>query len=115
MWERGPFYGTLSLPVTLEKEDAMIHLLMGLMLASDASGGIMTSIQGTNARNCFEAAEGGIATITTMAQCDTAFYEALDHKDLVATYVNRGILKLINAEYDSAEADFDRALTLDPR
>ena len=35
-------------------------------------------------------------------------------RDLVATYVNRGILKLRRGQIEAAIADFDAALRLDP-
>ena len=41
--------------------------------------------------------------------------EALSQRDIVATHVNRGILRLRRGQVDAAIADFDQAITLDPR
>jgi len=41
--------------------------------------------------------------------------EALSPEDRVATHVNRGILRLRLARLTDANADFDRALAMDPK
>ena len=52
---------------------------------------------------------------TLMDHCNRALTEeALTPEDRVATYVNRGILHLSAGDVAEADADFDRALALDP-
>ncbi|HVF84086.1 MAG TPA: tetratricopeptide repeat protein [Sphingomicrobium sp.] len=95
----------------------MFYLLLGLAAAASAphSGSSMvTSLGSSNARLCYQAAEDRISTSQTLMTCDAALQDALVRSDLVATHVNRGILHLIAARHDQAEADFDRALALQP-
>ena len=70
----------------------------------------------SDARLCFEAADSDLMPNSSdVRRCD----EALVHGNLiayevVATHVNRGILRLRRGLVDEAIADFDRAITLDP-
>ncbi len=67
------------------------------------------------ARACFEAAEMRNATVATLQTCDRALLEEpLMTRDRVATYVNRGILRLASGNTRLASDDFDRALAMDP-
>ena len=50
-------------------------------------------------------------TPAALVRCDTALTEAgTPFRDIVATYVNRGILKLRRGQIEAAIADFDTAL-----
>ena len=76
-----------------------------------------TIVLGSNsARLCYEAAESPMTpTAEDMDECNAAFVrDNLNRRDTVATYVNRGILKLRTNQHGEAIADFDRALSLDP-
>ena len=54
-------------------------------------------------------------TMSDLRVCDEAFAsEAMSQHDTVATYVNRGILKLRRNQVGAAIADFDQAIRLDP-
>jgi tetratricopeptide (TPR) repeat protein len=75
----------------------------------------VTVIGNTFARTCYDAAENRFGGTDALSDCDKALQqENLGGSDLVATYVNRGILKLRLANVDGAVADFDRAISLDP-
>jgi tetratricopeptide (TPR) repeat protein len=65
---------------------------------------------------CFEAADAALLpTRGSIDQCNEALAEEnLTQYDTVATYVNRGILKLRMGNNDAAIADFDVALARDP-
>jgi len=71
----------------------------------------------SNARMCYEAADAPSApTLRDLRDCDAALgEEALSEHDRVATFVNRGILRLRRGHADMAIADFDAAMALDPR
>ena len=70
----------------------------------------------SSARLCYEAADSKLhPRPTDFDRCNEAFErENLNRHDLVATYVNRGILKFKVRNYDSALQDFDKALAIDP-
>jgi len=80
------------------------------------AGAAVTVLGSTSARLCFEAADARIApSRDSLMRCDQALTEEnLTDYDRVATYVNRGILRLRMGNFDSAIADFDLALARDP-
>lgn len=92
-------------------------LIAALVVASPvpAMAGIVV-IGANSARICYESAESSMRpTARDVARCDAAFEEGgISRHDLVATYVNRGILKLRRGFVPDAIADFDTALRFDP-
>ena len=70
----------------------------------------------SDARLCYEAADDpGQPTANDLRRCDTALVgEALSSYEVVATHVNRGILRLRRGMIDEAITDFDRAIAMDP-
>jgi tetratricopeptide (TPR) repeat protein len=100
-------------------EDGMKYILLvtsaaALMGASPLpSGAIVSTIGGTSATSCYHAALARDASDYAFGQCDTAILgDGMPFDDLVATYVNRGVLKLVRNNYHGAEADFDKAMSL---
>ena len=83
--------------------------------AAPASAGVVV-IGNSNARLCYEAAElSGPASTSMLAHCDEALADqSLILRDLVATFVNRGILRLRMNRTEAAIADFDTAIARDP-
>ncbi len=79
--------------------------------------GAITVIGSSSARMCYEAADSPMMpTGRELRHCDAAFSEeALSRHDMVATYVNRGILRLRRGQTDQAIRDFDSAIAMDPR
>ena len=79
--------------------------------------GAVTVLGSSSARMCFEAADSPLMpSQRDVRYCDQAFAEnAMSQHDTVATYVNRGILKLRRNRIEEAIADFDQAIRLDPR
>ena len=84
-------------------------------LAVPAAAAI-TVIGATSARLCYEAAEArSTPADSSIGRCDDALREeALTEYEAVATYVNRGILKLRRGRIDDAIHDFDTAIARNP-
>ena len=93
------------------------YLIAALAAASSipAMAGV-TVIGANSARQCYESADSRMQpSQADVARCDTALNEAgISRHDIVATYVNRGILKLRRGQVPESIADFDRAMALDP-
>lgn len=82
--------------------------------AIPASAGISV-IGNSSARTCYLAAKADGPSISGLKDCDRALSEEpLSHYDMVATYVNRGILRMRGGNIDKAIADFDAAIATDP-
>jgi tetratricopeptide (TPR) repeat protein len=81
-----------------------------------AAQGAVTVLGTSAARACFEAADAkALPTPRQIERCNAALAgEALSDYEVVATHVNRGILRLRRGDTAGAIADFDRAMTLDP-
>lgn len=78
-------------------------------------GTSIVAIGGSSAESCYHAAAARDTSANAMEECNSALdHETLSESDEIASYVNRGILSMIQTDYRSAEADFSRALVLDP-
>lgn len=75
----------------------------------------VTTVGNSAARSCYEAADSKTgAAATALSDCDRALAaEALSRDEMVATYVNRGILRMRKGDIDAAIEDFDTALARD--
>ena len=84
-------------------------------VAVPASASVMV-IGNSAARACYEAADSPLSPqVTDIRGCDGAIRdEALNRDDLVATFVNRGILKLRRNNVNEAILDFDTAIEMNP-
>jgi len=79
------------------------------------TGSAVISVGGSSAESCYNAAVARDASDHAMRDCNAALgQEVLPYSDLVASYVNRGILRLVKADYRSAESDFNQAMALQP-
>lgn len=76
----------------------------------------VTVIGSSSARLCYLAAESiAMPGLQEIRQCDIALTEeSSDRHNLIATYVNRGILHLRRGNVSGALSDFDEALRRDP-
>ena len=85
-------------------------------IAAPATASTVTIIGNGSARACYEAADSPLAPDAGDLQvCDTALRDGgLTMHDVVATHVNRGILRLRQDQIDLALQDFDTAIRLDP-
>ena len=94
------------------------RIIMAALLAvvSVPAGASVIVVGNNSARLCYESAESPVLpTAEDFRRCDMALREeALVRDDIVATYVNRGILKLRRGQIEAAIVDFDRAIEMDP-
>lgn len=85
-------------------------------LASVEARGAVTVFGDESAVQCSKAAFAGKTDSDSESYCTRALdYDQLDAEDRAGTFVNRGVMKLRRAEYESSHADFDAALALAPR
>lgn len=94
------------------------HLLVAaaaLAIPLPAAAGV-TVLGAGAARMCYLAAESTVAPRTDdLRHCDSALREeATVPRHVVATHVNRGILRLRRGDLDGAMRDFETATRLDP-
>ncbi len=93
------------------------NLIAAALAATAVPAGAAVIVLGsTSAHMCFEAADAALLpTGDSIDRCNEALAEEnLTQYDTVATYVNRGILKLRMGHNEAAIADFDIALARDP-
>ncbi len=91
---------------------AGIASVMGV--ASEARAAV-TVFGGDHAQACYQAAKNGLNSQTSLDACNQAIsFEHLPPKDLAGTYVNRGAVDMTMQAWPQAEADFRRALALEP-
>jgi tetratricopeptide (TPR) repeat protein len=92
-------------------------ILIGLLSACAVPAAASVVVLGSSdARLCYEAADSPmLPQIRDMRHCDDALAAgALSNYEMVATHVNRGILRLRRHSLAEAIADFDSAMQLDP-
>lgn len=84
--------------------------------ARPTPAGAVTVLGNSAARSCYEEAEAiGRPNPNVVALCDQAIArEPLSRRDRVATYINRGILRVRSGDVRAGIADFDAAIERDP-
>lgn len=94
------------------------NVLLALLLAASGSAApaSVVVIGNSNARLCYEAADSALMPrLADLRTCDEALQrDSLARSDLVATHVNRGILRHRLGRADEAIADFDSATAINP-
>jgi tetratricopeptide (TPR) repeat protein len=88
-----------------------------ILAVSAAPAGASVMVLGSSdARLCYESADSPmLPQLRDIRRCDNALSaELLSNYEVVATHVNRGILRLRRNQVDDAIADFDQAIELDP-
>ena len=93
----------------------VVAALLVLSLSAMPARASETVLGGGFAKDCefaaTVAAEQGSAAMAAIDTCNKALgSEALPVHDVAATYVNRGILYLVDGKYEAAQADFGVAL-----
>jgi tetratricopeptide (TPR) repeat protein len=93
-------------------------LIATALLAAGAApaGASIMVIGNSDARLCYEAADSPLyPQMRDVRRCDDALlHDALSRFEVVATHINRGILRLRRNLVDEAIADFDIAMRIDP-
>ena len=76
----------------------------------------VTVIGSSSARLCYLAADSPMMPRSQdLRRCDAALEEAaIMPRDVTATYVNRGILRMMRSDYSRASLDFGAAIAMDP-
>ena len=94
----------------------VLSAALGAAFASAPADASVSVLGGSAARQCFQAAESPMSPSTeTLDVCDLAITsEPLTDRDLVATYINRGILRVRVGRTGDGIADFNRAIDRDP-
>jgi tetratricopeptide (TPR) repeat protein len=89
---------------------------MGACLTGGQAFAAMTVLGGGQAQECFKAAQAGKSDRASLAVCTLALdTEALSPEDRGGTFVNRGVMELRQGEYETAHADFDEGIRLNPK
>lgn len=85
-----------------------------VLVPLNAATAAVYSVGGPLAKNCYESALSRDGRAFAVDGCTRALNEeALPTADRAATYVNRGIIYMVAGRASLADADFDKALTLD--
>lgn len=97
----------------------MIRIFLGMaalpLMGMASPAAMVTSVGAGAAKSCYKSAVASNSSAAAMTNCDTAIGQgALLHRDRVATFINRGILYMVRDDYPRAEADFQRAVAMDP-
>jgi tetratricopeptide (TPR) repeat protein len=94
---------------------AAVFSFAAIALAAPAAASV-TVIGGSAARQCYEAAESPRSPSPEIFEmCDHAIsMEPLSARDMVATYINRGILRVRAGRTSEGISDFNAAIERDP-
>ncbi len=97
-----------------------LHILLGAaalaILSSGAARAAVTVLGSSMAEDCAEAAFHGKADTSSLELCNMALQGGLlGSRDVAGTYVNRGVILMTRRDYDRAIADFNRAISIDPK
>jgi len=102
----------------MTKRHYFLAAAVGIAACSFAApaGASIVVLGNSDARLCYEAADRpAYPTPQDVRRCDDALMNnSMSSYDVVATHVNRGILRLRRGQTDEAIVDFDRAIRLDP-
>jgi tetratricopeptide (TPR) repeat protein len=105
-------------PDRMRRRRAVRKLTLAVILAGLAATPAVASIMvvgNTLGASCYQAARSQSGSDEALSICDRAFKEGeMNFHDTVATHVNRGIVNVYRKDYQSAVADFDRAIAMNP-
>lgn len=110
----------LAMKISNNKTQQLIAIVV-LLTVSQFVGAQSNSIigGGTIARDCYLASQTAATTGFTSKQdlqlCDDAIlFGKLNNRDVAATFVNRGIIKVALQDFNGGLADYEKAMSLQP-
>lgn len=84
-------------------------------LSVSGANAAITVLGKSEARTCYESARAHLTGESALDACNKAIRDqATSAQDRLASFVNRGIVKMASADLAGAVADFDTAIALDP-
>ncbi len=87
----------------------------GAALSSIPAQAAITVLGGGPAQFCYRAADEALPPRDFIAYCDQALMTSLSPADRAATYINRGVLRLVMKNLDGANQDFNAALAINDK
>lgn len=94
---------------------AAVSAISACLFATPAIASVIV-IGNSPGHGCYVSAKAQNGSNVALEDCNKAMKSGLlSRDDTVATYVNRGIVKLWGKDHRGAVADFDRAIAMDPR
>ncbi len=99
----------------------IILILLSVIWSGSVSAQNMQVIGGSSyARDCYHASTAaaltGSVSRVDVENCDKALhYGGLKKRDLIATYVNRGVVHMAMENFTAAANDYNKALELNPK
>lgn len=94
---------------------SFVGVIAALALIGGPAAAAISVLGGGEAQDCFLAAKAGKADNASLALCSLALDTGvLEPRDRGGTLINRGVMKLLRNEYDSARADLDAGIALIP-
>ncbi len=86
-----------------------------VLFAASSAHAAVSVIGGGPGQFCYQGAESGVHPEDYIGYCNFALASGLSDADRAATYVNRGVLKMAMAKYDSAADDFTAGLAINDK
>lgn len=110
----------MKLHISLSKPARVIFSFSLFVFAASSQAQSVTVFGGTFAHNCYENATYSVrisdASRSDLADCNKAIMQGrLNRRDLVATYINRGIINVHAGDVGRAERDYLTALDMSDR
>lgn len=95
---------------------SVLVMVSAMVLVAGGARAAVTVFGDDAAEQCSKAAIDGRADPGSESLCTKALdFDQLGTEDRAGTFVNRGVMKLRRAEYESSHRDFNAALALDPK
>jgi tetratricopeptide (TPR) repeat protein len=85
---------------------------VAVLLCAGSAQAAVTVLGAGPAQLCYQGADTGAASIEYVQYCNQALAGALSKDDRAATYVNRGVLELLEQRVNAAQDDFNAGLAI---
>lgn len=99
----------------MKRVSYLVGAAIAAIMASGATQAGVVVLGTSPGHSCYVNAKADVRTVTAERTCDEALASGLmSPRDVMATHINRGIIRNNRTDYDGAIADLDRAIKLDP-